>query len=105
MMDHRQGMRRPALELVKIQCRHGHVAGLMHNIGPDGMFILCEAVADVCDSVDISIALSGAVNASVRIPAIVVHRCSNGFGIMFRELDGNARRFVATLLACGKGNV
>ena len=79
--------------------------GPIHNISPDGMFILCEAVADVSASVDISIAVSGEANASVRIPGIVVHRRRNGFGIMFRELDGTALKFVGRLLGRGKGKV
>ena len=105
MIDHRQGMRRPAFALVKIRCRRCHNVGLIHNISPDGMFILCEAVADVSASVDISIAVSGEANASVRIPGIVVHRRRNGFGIMFRELDGTALKFVGRLLGRGKGKV
>lgn len=102
-MDHREGIRRRALALVKIQYGNGFNyncgSGLMYDISPDGMFVLSELVPNVNDSVEIWMSLSIEENTPVRIPAMVVHCSKNGFGLMFRELDNEVRVYLSEILS------
>lgn len=102
-MDHREGIRRRALALVKIQYGHGYnynySGGLMYDISHDGMFVLSELVPNVNDSVEVWMSLSIDDDTPIRIPAMVVHCNKNGFGLMFRELDNNARFYLSEILS------
>lgn len=98
-IDHRQGSRRRTLALVEIGCGDGQwAAGLVHNISPDGMFVVTESAPAVNSCVDINVVLCMAANVPLRIAGLVVHRSQSGFGMMFRELDGVARAFVEKCL-------
>lgn len=95
LIEHRQGRRRPALVLVELVWRDGRrCGGLIHDIGPEGMYVLCgDAPADArC------VEVVPAASVPVRIPGFVVHRHGNGLGLMFRDLDAAARDFVRRCL-------
>jgi hypothetical protein len=98
-IDHRQGNRRRTLALVEIRCGDDQwAAGLVHNISPDGMFVVTESVPAVNSCVDINVVLCMAADVPLRLAGLVVHRSSSGFGMMFGELDGGARAFVEKCL-------
>lgn len=95
-MDHRLGRRRRTRTLVEVRSGRGvRAAGLVCNISCDGMFVLCEPTPEINDSVDVYMSMG---LKSVRIPGFVVHRRTNGVGMIFRDLDEPARAVVEKCL-------
>jgi len=96
-MDHRQGDRRRALVPVEIQQRDGQPeAGLVYDISQNGMFVVSSSRPGVYKCVNVLLPSAG--KAPTRIPAMVVHRNDKGFGLLFRQLEGDARTFVQKYL-------
>ena len=94
MIEHRQGIRRRTLSLVEIQRREGGSVGLMYDISAHGMFVLSNAVPAIHECIYIYLMPLQNGGRPVRITGLVVHRGSHGFGVMFHELDGNAREVI-----------
>lgn len=95
IIDHRQGRRRRVLALVDLVWRDGRrCGGLMHDIGPEGMYVLCKTAPGDARCVEVMPAAA----TPVSIPGFVVHRRSHGIGLMFRDLDTAALAFVRRCL-------
>lgn len=95
IIEHRQGRRRRVLALVDLLWRDGHrCGGLMHDIGPAGMYVLCTVAPAGARCVEVVPAAA----TPVSIPGFVVHRRGNGMGLMFRHLDDPALAFVRRCL-------
>ncbi len=95
VIDHRQGRRRRVLALVDLVWRDGRRSGgLMHDIGPQGMYVLCTLAPADARCVEVMPAAA----TPVSIPGFVVHRRRHGIGLMFRDLDNAALAFVRRCL-------
>lgn len=95
IIEHRQGRRRRVLALVDLLWRDGRrCGGLMHDIGPEGMYVLCTVAPADARCVEVMPAAA----TPVSIPGFVVHRRSNGIGLMFRDMDDTALAFVRRCL-------
>jgi len=94
MINHRQGKRIRTFELVEIKSRNGLSPGLMYNISHDGMYVVSKTIPNLHDSIDICMTSSKNQDTCVMIPVMVIHRSKYGFGVLFRELDSNAREVV-----------
>lgn len=95
-MDHRLGRRRRMRTLVEVRSRRGlRARGLLCNISRDGMFLLCEPAPELNDSIDVYM---GSAPKQVRIPGMVIHRRTNGVGVMFRDLEPSARSMIEKCL-------
>jgi hypothetical protein len=97
-MEHRQGSRRRALALVKIQCQNNNGTGFVYNISRDGLFIVSDIKTKINDIVDINLSLPRMGKMSAHIPGMVVHCRKHGFGIMFRSLDSRTLKIVNKFL-------
>lgn len=96
-MDHRQGIRRRSLLLAEIQPRYGQAdAGLIYDIGSNGMFVISRARPGVNKCINVEFSATG--DRSVRITGLVVHQNDHGFGMLFQQLQGEARAFVENYL-------
>jgi hypothetical protein len=96
-MDYRQGSRRRALVLIEIHWLDGKsTAGLIYDIGFNGMFVLSETLPKAHECVDIVMTAAG--NRLIRIPGLVIHQRNHGFGLLFRRLDTSTRAFVEKYL-------
>ena len=103
-MENRQGIRRPALGLLKIRSSSDQeMAGLMYNASSNGMFILSTAQVEINKPLEILFNVS-VRDKPRRITGIVMHRNKNGFGIIFRSLDSSARLFVNNILSLTPGD-
>lgn len=98
-MEHRLDPRQSAWAFVNVYCRaDAGVTGLMYNISGEGMFVLSKARVRRCECVDIMVRVGTDAEDWLCLPAMVVHRASSGFGVMFRPLDEPARKVVEQLL-------
>lgn len=96
-MDHRQGFRRRSLVLAEIRPRYGQAeAGLIYDISSNGMFVLSRARPGVNKCINVEFSAPG--DRSARIAGLVVHQNDHGFGMMFQQLQGEARAFVESYL-------
>ena len=96
-MDHRQGARYRAFQLVDLQYDDTERKGaLLYNVSRNGMFILTTAGLGINHCVDVLIpaAVGG---AAVRVSALVVHGSECGLGLIFRDLDEAAAAAVEEL--------
>jgi len=99
-MDHRYG-RRVAISIsVQMHFGNGMASwGVARNISRDGMFIETAAAVPCDRCVDVRLTTPmPAGERTVPIPGFVVHGTENGFGMMFRMLDREARETVTRLL-------
>lgn len=95
IIDHRQGRGRRVLALVDLVWRDGRrCGGLVHDIGLEGMYVLCTIAPADARCVEVRPAAA----TPVSIPGFVVHRRSHGIGLMFRDLDAAAMAFVRRCL-------
>lgn len=88
LIDRRTQRRCQALALLTI--KHGgdrSSAGMMYNLSGYGMFVLSRARVHVNECLDIMVRLSDMNELYLRIPAMVIHTCKQGFGVMFRGHD------------------
>ena len=93
LMDHRQGIRLRSLVLAEIQPRYGQPeAGIIYDISSNGMFVISRARPGVNKC--INVVFSAPRDRSARITGLVVHQNEHGFGLMFQQLQGEARTFV-----------
>lgn len=93
MIEHRQGIRRRALALVKIQSMSNDSVGLMYDISSQGMFVLTDAVPKMHECINIYM-LSPDSGRAVPVTGLVIHGGKHGFGVMFYGLDGKAREMI-----------
>jgi len=98
MINHRQGRRVRTFALVEIKSRNGHSHGLMYNLSRDGMYVVSKTVPNLHDSIDICLSSFIDQDTYAVIPGMVIHRSKYGFGVLFRELDSNARQVVRSYL-------
>ena len=108
MMEHRQRKRHRAFTLAEVKGHKKHcMTGLVYNVSRDGIFILTTIAPKVDRIVNISISIPETEMVLVPISGIVVHRSSNGFGLMFCEerettwqlVDKLLRRYMELTLA------
>lgn len=94
IIDHRHGRRRNLLALAEIRCRDEKTAaGVITNLGWNGMFVMTEATLPVNSCVDVRLVLPD-VEPVISFPGLVVHNNPNGFGMIFRVLDDEAQNQV-----------
>jgi len=78
----------------------GYIDGLAVNISEGGMFVRTAITAwrEGCAEVRMRVRVGGC-DKTVRLRAFIVHRNNGGLGLMFRDLDAEAKHIVAGLLA------
>lgn len=90
-IEHRQGIRQRVMALVRVHDSDRPCsAGLLYDLGADGMFVVSEQRPEINRCVDIELALSPAWDMAIRIKGLVIHHHKHGFGLMFREPDDPA---------------
>jgi len=99
-MEHRWHLRVPIAIPVGLHFNDGACgSGLALNLSEGGLFIRTSMRPwrNGCVDVRMSVHCDDG-DCSIRLPALVVHRTSNGIGVMFRELDEQAAAIVMQLL-------
>jgi hypothetical protein len=98
IINHRQGKRVRTFALVEIKSRKGLSNGLMYNLSRDGMYVVSKTIPNLHDSIGICLSSYKDQDTYAVIPVMVIHRSKYGFGVLFRELDSNAREVVKSYL-------
>lgn len=94
-MERRRGKRRETLLLTKLKTPDGqHAAGLIYNLGQNGMFVLTKSTLNLGQNVYIRVPVH---RATLWLAAQVVHRSPYGAGLTFGELSGVARALTQAL--------
>lgn len=96
-MEHRQGRRYKTLIYADIHSKGDVILpGIIHNISSNGMFVLCNNLPGLNESVEISLPIP---DLDAPLPGFVIHQSQYGFGMMFRELGPAAHALVKKLIA------
>jgi hypothetical protein len=99
-MDHRLGQRVDMTLPVRLrfQDQTNH-SGFTVNVGRGGMFVETRTPVPACGCVEVQIVLDLSAGCEdLLLSAFVVHRCENGLGLMFRDLDASNWQTIENLL-------
>ena len=91
-MDHRHGERHHTFTLVKVRCNNRDVPGLVYNCSRQGAFVLSTATMKKGQFIEI-LTEDSFGKKIVSISGLVVHQGKSGFGLLFCQPNGIARRF------------